>query len=123
MIPADRLRRNFAATQLVGSAILATLLVLPVAKGTFYLAQAMGFARLAETRTSVLIVVAICWLVLSIPGTQGRWPGIARTLADPTRSTGDKIRATFTNWFSLLMIVAMLVWIASASFNGGPILP
>jgi len=123
MIMADKLGRSFAPTQLVGAAIHATLLVLPVAKGVFYLAHVMGFDGLAATRTSVLAVVAICWLVLFLPAPQGRWPEFTRLLADPTLSVGRKIRATFTNWFSLLMIIATLAWIAGAKFSGVPVLP
>lgn len=123
MITADKMEQSFAPTQLVGSAIQATLYVLPVAKGTLALARAMGFDGLAASRTSVLIVVGVCWLVLFLPGPQGRWPAISRILADPTLSIGDKIKATFTNWFSLFMIVVTLAWIGGAAFGGLPLLP
>ena len=123
MMIADKLGRNFAPTQIVGSAIQASLYVLPVAKGTLILAHAMGFDGLGASRSSVLIVVAVCWLILFLPGPQGRWPEFSRIMADPTLPVGDKIKATVTNWFSLLMIIATLVWLAEAKFSGMPILP
>jgi hypothetical protein len=123
MMMADKLGRNLASTQIVGSAIQATLFVLPVAKGVFYLSHLAGFDGLAETRTSVLAVVGICWLLLFLPGPQGHWPAFSRAMADPTLSVSDKIKAMFTNWFSLLMIIATLTWLAGAKFSGAPILP
>ena len=87
------------------------------------LARAMGFEGLAGSRMSVLIVVGICWLALFLPGAPSPWPEIVRILDNPTLPVGDKVRATFTNWFSLLMIAATLLWIAAAAFNGAPILP
>jgi hypothetical protein len=122
MTMAARLEQNFAPTQLVGSAIEASLYVLPIANGVLHLAAAMGFDHLADTRSSVLGVVAVCWLVLFLPG-RGRWPAISRILADPHLSIADKIKATLTNWFSLTVIVATFVWIAGAAVRGVPLLP
>jgi hypothetical protein len=130
---ADKLQERFAPTQLVGATIEATMLVLPVAKGAFLLLDAAHFDALGRTLGSVLLVTGICWLLLFsqyLPGATPmsiqqppRWPKIMRTLADPTLSIGSKIRATLTNWFSLLMIVAMLCWIAGAVFGDTPLLP
>jgi hypothetical protein len=109
------------------------LYVLPVAKGTLYLASAMGFGGLGNSLSSVLIVASACWLFLFLQFLPGatplsaqsppRWPKFARTLADPTVSIGEKFRAAFTNWLSLLIIVSSLIWISSSIFNGVPLLP
>ena len=48
--------KGFVPTQLVGAAIQATMYILPTAKGTFYLARAMGFEGLGQSLSSVLIV-------------------------------------------------------------------
>jgi hypothetical protein len=133
MLLVDKRPQGFAPTQLVGGAIRATVYVLPTAKGTFYLARAMGFDRLGNSLSSVLIVTGICWLLLFLPTLtsgppssaqwQPRWLNISRTLADPTVSIGDKFKATFTDWLSLLIIVSTLIWIASSIFTGVSLLP
>jgi hypothetical protein len=93
----------------------------------------MGFDGLGQSLSSVLIVTGICWLILFLPSLTGapsnsiqwqpRWLKISRTLADPTVSIGDKFKATFTDWLSLLIIVSSLIWIASSVFSGVPLLP
>lgn len=133
MLLVDKLPKGFAPTQLVGGAIHATMYILPTAKGTFYLARAMGFDGLGQSLSSVLIVTGICWLILFLPSLTGaspnsiqsqpRWLKISCTLADPAVSIGDKFNATFTDWLSLLIIVSSLIWIASLVFGGVPILP
>jgi len=133
MLLADKLQQRFAPTQLAGAAIQATLLVLPVAKGMFFLLHAAHFDALGQTPGSVVLVTAACWLLLFfqyLPGATflsiqqpPRWPKIMRILADPNLSIGSKIRATLTNWFSLFMIVAILCWIAGAVFGNTPLLP
>jgi hypothetical protein len=133
MLLADKLQQRFAPTQLVGAAIQATMLVLPVAKGAFFLLEAAHFDALGRTLGSVLLATGVCWLLLFfqyLPGATPisiqqppRWPKITRTLADPTLSIGSKIRATLTNWFSLFLIVATLCWIAGALFGHTPLLP
>ena len=133
MLLADKLQQRFAPTQLVGAAILATMLVLPVAKGTFLLLGAAQFDALGRTPGSVVLVTAACWLLLFfqyLPGATllsiqqpPRWPKFARALTDPALPIGNKIRTTVTNWFSLFMIAAMLCWIAGAVFGHTPLLP
>ena len=133
MLSASKLHQYLLPTQFVGAAIHATLCILPVAKGTLLLAQAAGLSRLTDNGTSVLIVACACWLYLFLqflPGatplsmqSSPRWPKITRTLANPTVSIGEKFKATFTNWLSLLIIVTALIWIASSVFKGIPILP
>ena len=133
MLLADKLPQRFAPTQCVGAAIQATMYFLPIAKGVLLLAQDAGLSRVGDNVTLVLTVAVACWLFLffqflprmtpqsgqRIP----RWPKIARILADPTVSIGEKFKATFRNWYSLLVITTMLVWITSAVFSGVPILP
>lgn len=133
MLLADKLQQRFAPTQLAGAAIVATMLVLPVAKGMFFLLDAAHIDALGRTPGSVVLVTVGCWLLLFfqyLPGATllsmqqpPRWPKFMRTLADPAVSIRDKIRATLTNWFSLFMIVAMLCWIAGAVFGNTPLLP
>lgn len=133
MLLADKLPQGIAPTQLAGAAIQATLYVLPTAKGTLYLTGAGGFDGLGQSLSSVLIVAFACWLFLFLqflPGatplsvqTPPRWPKFARTLADPTVSIGEKFKAIFTSWLSLLIIVSALIWIASSVFTGVPLLP
>lgn len=129
----DKHPQSFAPTQLVGSAIQATMYVLPVAKGTFNSARAMGFDGLGQSLSSVLIVTGICWLILFLPNLAGavsnstqwrpRWLNISRTLSDPAVSIGEKFKATFTDWFSLLIIISSLIWILSSVLSGVPLLP
>ena len=115
---ADKLSRSFEPTQLVGAAILATLLLQPATVGPLDLARAMGF----ESLTAALIVAALCWLFLFqlfLPCATSlslrqmpRWPKLFQIMADPTVSIGNKIKTPFTNWFGWLTIIGPLAWIA-----------
>ena len=130
---ADKLQQRFAPTQCAGAAIQATIYFLPIAKGVLLLAQDVGLSRLSDNVTSVLTVACACWVFLFfqfLPSVTPqswqripRWPKIARILADPTISIGEKFKATFRDWFSLFIITTMLVWITSSVFNGVPVLP
>jgi hypothetical protein len=130
---ADKMQQRFVPTQCVGAAIQATMYFLPIAKGVLLLAQDVGLSRLGDNVTLVLAVAFASWLFLffqflpSMTSPSGqripRWPKISRILADPTISIGEKFKATFRNWYSLLVITTMLVWITSAVFSGIPILP
>jgi hypothetical protein len=132
MLATGRLHPHLLPTQLVGAAIQATMYILPTAKGTFYLARAVGFEGLGQSLSSVLIVACACWLFLFLqffPGATSlsaqnppRWPKFARTLADPTISIGEKFKAILTDWLSLLIIVSSLVWVASSVVSGVPLL-
>ena len=132
MLSASKLHQRPMPTQVVGAAIHATMLVLPVAKGTLLILQAAGLHRLAESEVSAVIAAIACWLYLFaqfIPGAtplsmQGppRWPKINRVLADPTLPIGEKFKAIFTNWLSLLIITATVIWVASSVAKGVPIL-
>ena len=131
MIIADKLQRRSDPTQVAGAAIQATLWALSLAQGPFYLARLTGFGGLSENLTSVLVVTALCWLyvfVIFLPGAtplsiqrMPRWPKIFRILADPAIPAGNKIKATFTNWFSLFLILQNLALIARAALTGNPI--
>jgi hypothetical protein len=131
MIASDRLERSFEPTQLAGAAIQASLWLLSVAQGPFYLAQVMGFSGLPESTAAVSIVIGFSWLYLFLvflPGATPislqrlpRWPKIFRILACPAISTGDKVKATLTNWFSLFLILQNVGWIAWAIFAGRPL--
>lgn len=133
MLLVDNLQHRFAPTQLTGAAIVASLFVLPVAKGIFVLLDAVHFDALGRSLGSVLLVTGVCWLMLFfqyLPGATllsiqqpPRRPRIMRMLTDPSLPVGSKIKATLTNWFSLFMIVATLCWIAGAVFGNTPLLP
>jgi hypothetical protein len=132
MLSASKLHHHLLPTQVVGAAIHATLLVLPVAKGTLLILQGSGLNRLAESGISAVIVFFACWFYLFvqfIPGAtplsmQGppRWPKINRVLADPALPIGEKFKAVFKNWLSLLIIISTLIWVTSSASKGIPIL-
>ena len=132
MLSVSKLHQNLLPTQLVGAAIHATLCVLPVAKGTLLILQAAGLGRLSDSEISVALVALACWLYLFvqfIPGAtplsmqvQPRWPKINRVLANPEIPIGDKFKAIFKNWVSLLIITATLIWVTSSVAKGIPIL-
>ena len=132
MLSASKLHHPLSPTQVVGAAIHATLLVLPVAKGTLLILQAAGLTRLAESEISAVIVFLACWFYLfaqMIPGATPlspkappRWPKINRVLADPELAIGEKFKAVFKNWLSLLIIIATLIWVTSSVSKGIPIL-
>ena len=78
MLATGRLHPHLLPTQLVGAAIQATMYILPTAKGTFYLARAVGFEGLGQSLSSVLIVACACWLFLFLqffPGAKIRHAG------------------------------------------------
>lgn len=108
---------RFAPQQLVGAAILASLFILPTSQGMLVIARAMGFAALVASPTSAVLVTVIVWLFffacfISGDISPSARPRIFAILADPALPIGAKLKATFTNWFSLLAIASQLLWIA-----------
>jgi hypothetical protein len=111
---------RFAPQQLVGAAILASLFIAPASNGILVLARAMGFGPLVASQTSVLLVTGIMWLFffacyIGRPIAPSVRPKIFAILGDPALSIGAKLKATFTNWFSLLAFASQLLMIASAT--------
>ena len=82
------------------------------------LARLMGFGSLVTGPASLLLVTGIVWLIffacyISGPIPQHVRPRIFAILGDPGLSIGAKLKATFTNWFSLLAFASQLLFIAS----------
>ena len=131
MPTAEKLQRGFEPTQLIGAAIQASLWTLSIAQGPFYLARLAGFGGMNGSLAMILAVTVLSWLYLFqlfLPGATPlsiqrlpRWPQYLRIMADPTISPGRKIKATFTNWLSLLLILQNAVIILGATFAGKPI--
>jgi hypothetical protein len=107
---------HFAPQQLVGAAIMASLFVWPTSQGLLGTMRATGFGALVASPTAVLLVTGIVGLFFfacfSAPIPPSARPRIFAILADPGSSTGAKLKATFTNWFSLLLIASQLLGIA-----------
>jgi hypothetical protein len=109
---------RFAPQQLAGAAIEASLFILPAGQGMVVLAKAVGFGALVASQTSVLLLTGALWLFSAACFIIGHIPPTARPkifaiLADPSLSVGSKLKATFTNWFSLLAIASQLLWIVT----------
>jgi hypothetical protein len=106
---------RFAPQQLAGAAIMASLFALPTSLGVLALAKKMG--TLVASPTAAVLVTIIVWLFFAACFS-GRIaptarPRIFAILADPALSIGAKLKATFTNWFSLLMIASQVLSIAA----------
>jgi hypothetical protein len=109
---------RFAPQQLVGAALQASLFIAPTAYGLVVLARAAGFGTLVASQTSILLLAGVVWLLLAASAIGSPPPATARPkifaiLGDPTLSIGVKLRATLTNWFSLLAIASQLLMLAS----------
>ncbi|HTM72551.1 MAG TPA: hypothetical protein VL198_04910 [Pseudolabrys sp.] len=130
MSTAGNLQRGFAPTQLLGAAIQASLWTLSVAQGPFYLARLAGFGGMSGSLATIVAVTILSWLYLFqlfLPSATPlsiqrlpRWLKFFRIMADPSISPGDKIKATVTNWFGLLLILQNAVIIFGAAFAGKP---
>lgn len=128
MSTADKLQRSFEPTQLVGATIQASLWTLSLAQGPFYLARLAGFSGMSGSLATIVTVTILSWLYLFqlfLPSATSlsiqrlpRWPKFFRIMADPAISPGDKIKATFTNWFGLFLILQNAVIILGAAFAG-----
>jgi hypothetical protein len=109
---------RFAPQQLAGAAIYASLFIVPTVNGFVVIIKALGGGVLVATHTSVLLFGAIVWLLfaasfLSKPMPSSARPKILAILGDPALSIGAKLKATFTNWFSLFAIGAELLMIGA----------
>ena len=108
---------RFAPQQLAGAAIMASLFIVPTAQGLVAIMRATGVGALVAGPASVVLVTGIVWLCFFACFIGGPIPPSARPrifgiLADPGLSIGAKLKATFTNWFSLLAIASQLLGIA-----------
>ena len=86
--------------------------------GVLVLARAIGLGSLVASQISVLLVTAVVWFIffacyISQPIPPSAKPRNLAILGDPSGSIRAKLRATFTNWFSLLSIASQLLLIAS----------
>src|SRR5436190_15027609 len=102
---------RFAPQQLAGAAIFASLFIVPTTNGFVVIIKAVGGGVLLASQTSVLLFGAIVWLLfaasfISAPMPPSARPKILAVLGDPSLSIGVKLKATFTNWFSLLAIAS-----------------
>ena len=106
---------RFAPQQLAGAAIFASLFDVPTTNGLVMIAKKVGFGALAASPTLILLTGAIVWLMFAASFLSGPTPRpkIFAVLSDPSVSIGAKLKATFTNWLSLLAIGSQLLMIAS----------
>ena len=109
---------RFAPQQLAGAAIYASLFIVPTTYGLVVIAKAVGFGALVASPTSILLAGAIVWLLfaasfLNKPTPPTARPKILAILGDPALSSGVKLKATFTNWLSLLAIGGQLLLLVS----------